>query len=182
MKNKFYPFLWTLKYQKKYNIHFSEYNPYFELSSEGLNVSNQNYYLNLSYLNLSNDFNEKILRKYIDVYIKVKHSLVLNRFNILMGNDDIEISKYLIKKRYVFDKIYIFKNAVKQNFFNNIIYLKENTFYIYLDYEKTLENEQKIKKIIEYFLPLEFRAVYFFEHFVQINNEKLKELERFVVL
>ena len=53
MKNKFYPYLWFLQVlNKKINLNYENFNPYYEISSVGINSYNSDFSINLYALNL----------------------------------------------------------------------------------------------------------------------------------
>ena len=191
MSMKFYPYLWYLQFLKKdFNIFFEEYNPYLILSSTSLNSSdNQNFYVNLPIIGIdeNNIISKEIIKSYILILSKIEFTFLISPFSYITNNkmeydEDYVIRKYMYKLRYTKDYVYLFKNALKEIFFNSIIYIKKDKFLIYLDYERNYKNENKIKKLINHFIYFNIEVEYVFTHFLMIDIEEISCLDSWELL
>lgn len=183
MNNKFYPYLWYLEYRKISNIYFTDYIPYFELSVDGFNVG-ENAYINLSKLGIFFKYgmDDKLCSFYIHLLAKIRYMSIYSKLYIYSKGNDFAIAKWEYKRMYIKDKMYIFFSSIRESFKSYVIYRKNKTFYIILDYEKTDENEEKIKTIIDKFLPIGIDAIYLFNHFLFVDIKELSKLERWVAI
>lgn len=101
MKCRFYQYLWYLTYiNGSYTLEYNNYNPYYEISSIGINCANNNYGVNLYSLGLYYfDFDKNLLDYYIKLLSKVRYELLINRLFLSVDIDDYIISKWLYKKK-----------------------------------------------------------------------------------
>ncbi len=191
MSVKFYPYLWYLQLLKRdFNIFFDEYNPYLILNSNSLNSSdNQNFYVNLPMFGIdeNNIISEEIIKNYILILSKIEFTFLISPFSYITDNkveydEDYVIRKYRYKLRYTKDYVYLFKNALKEIFFNSIIYKKDDKFLIYLDYERNNENENKMKKLITNFIYFNIEVEYVFTHFLILDIKEISCLDSWELL
>lgn len=181
MNNRFYPYLWYLEYKKIEKLSFDGYIPYFEISLDGFNVGD-NAYINLSYLgiNLYSGIDNNLCKFYILILAKIRYMALYSRLYLYTKDKDYIISKWKFKSKYIKDRMYIFTSCLKETFASYVIYILKETIYIILDYEKTKENENKIKRIIDEFLPIGIRCIYLFDHFLLADIKEMSYLERWV--
>lgn len=184
MKNKFYPYLWFLQVlNKKINLNYENFNPYYEISSVGINSYNSDFSINLYALNLYYfDFDKNLLDFYILLLSKIKYELMINKLFLNVNVEEYIISKWKYKSKFIDDEIYIFINCIKNYFLNYIIYYNDYNFLVFLDYEENDELHNIMNKIIDNFLPMGFECEYVFNNFLMLDIEELSKLERWVLM
>ncbi len=179
MKYKYYPYIWFLQYMKDYKVNYIEFNPYLEMYTDSADTV----YVNMSMLgiNIDENMNNDLVLSYINLLSLVTHRLLYSPIKIYSDNDYL-IGKWEYKSLRCNDRIYILSSCIKDIFKASVIYIQDNMIYIFLDYVDSESNRELIDKILNNFLPIEYDAKYFFEHFCMLNIEELKKLGRWLIL
>lgn len=183
MQIKKYPYLWQLNFIdfSEINFDFDNFHPYLELYQDNSSCTINPYISRIDKYIL---LDKRLLISYIKILSKIRLIYLTNPLNENLEDKEYIVNKGLYRQKYIKDNFYIFKKCVDEAFSNNILYFnKEDNYYIlFIDANKTKENIEKIERIIEVFLDIDFDIRYFFNHILLLELKGLDKLESWVLL